>query len=161
MTSSSLVKRVIGATVVGVIGLTMLLYALEATSLLAFAARAEGGSDRPPLSIYVTLFVGLVVLSLSAFWILKQWSEYVREHPDVKHLPVWFLVVLIVLPGSGLIYSVATHSAYIQSLAQVPAEPNLGYVAFQVIMAALVIIAIILLAVRWAPGYKRVPPPSS
>lgn len=155
MTSSSLVKRVIGALMVGVIGLTMLLYALEQSSLVAFAARQTGDDSRPAMSVYVTLFIGLAAVSLSAYWALLQWSAYVRLHPDVKHLPVWFLIVLIVAPGAGLIYSVATHATYIRSLDQVPLEPNLGFVAFQVVMAALVIIALVLLAVRWAPGYKR------
>ena len=161
MTSSSLVKRVLGALVVGVTGLTMLLYALEQSSLHAFAAQQTGGSPRPAMGVYVTLFLGLVAVSLSACWILQQWASYVRQHPDVKHLPAWFLITLIVLPGGGLIYSVATHAGYIRSLDQVPMEPNLGFVAFQVIMAALVIVALVLLVVRWSPGYKRPQPPSA
>lgn len=155
MTSSSLVKRVIAALAVGIVGLTMLLYALEQSSLHAFAASQTGDTSRPAASVYLTLFIGLATVSLSACWVLQQWSTYVRLHPDVKQLPVWFLIALIVLPGGGLIYSVATHASYIRSLDQVPTEPNLGFVAFQVIMAALVIIALVLLAVRWAPGYKR------
>lgn len=155
MTSSGLVKRVIGALVVGVIGLTMMLYALEQSSLLAFAANQTGEVSRPAMSVYLTLFGGLVAVSLSACWIVQQWSTYVRQHPDVKHLPAWFLMTLIVLPGAGLIYSVATHASYIRGLDEVPLEPNLGLVAFQVVMAALVIMALVLLAVRWSPGYKR------
>lgn len=161
MTASNLVKRIAGAFVVGVIGLTMLLYALEQSSLHAFAASQTGDTSRPSSSVYVTLFLGLVAVALSACWILQQWSAYVRQHADVKHLPVWFLIVLIVLPGSGLIYSVANHASYIRSLTEVPVEPNLGYVAFQVVMATLVLIAVVLLAVRWSPGYKRVPPPAT
>lgn len=158
MTSSSLVKRALGALVVGVTGLTMLLYGLEQSSLHAFAAHDTGTAARPPVGVYVTLFLGLVAVSLSACWILQQWSAYVRQHPDVKHLPAWFLIALIVLPGGGLVYSVATHASYIRSLDQVPLEPNLGFVAFQVIMAALVIIALVLLVVRWSPGYHRPQP---
>lgn len=155
MTSSSLVKRAIGAIVVGVIGLTMLLYALEQSSLHAYAAAQTGDASRPGMSVYLTLFIGLVAVSLSACWILQQWASYVRQHPDVKHVPVWFLIALIVLPGGGLIYSFATHASYIRGLDQVPMEPNLGFVAFQVIMATLVIIALVLLAARWTSGYKR------
>ena len=155
MTSSSLVKRVIGALAVGIIGLTMLLYALEQTSLHAFASSQTGDASRPALGVYLTLFIGLIAVSLSACWALQQWSAYVRQHRDVKHLPVWFLIALIVLPGVGLIYSVATHAGYIRGLDQVPVEPNLGLVAFQVIMVALVLIALVLLVVRWSPGYKR------
>lgn len=158
MTSSSLVKRVLGALVVGVTGLTMLLYGLEQSSLHAFAAHGTGAAARPPMGVYITLFLGLVAVSLSACWVLQQWSAYVRQHSDVKHLPAWFLITLIVLPGGGLIYSVATHAGYIRSLDQVPMEPNLGFVAFQVIMAALVIIALVLLVVRWSPGYRRPQP---
>lgn len=155
MTSSSLVKRVIGALIGGVIGLTMVLYALEQSSLRGFAAGQTGAVSRPPLSVYVTLFIGLVAVSLSAYWAFQQWTAYVREHSGVLHLPVWFLVPLLVLPGGALVYSIATHSSYLESLDQVPAEPNLGYVAFQVVMAALTIISGVLLAARWSTDPKR------
>lgn len=161
MTSSGLVKRVIAAVVVGVTGLTMLLYALEQTSLHAFAAHDAGSQSRPPVGVYLTLFMGLVAVSVSACWILQQWSAYVRQHPDVKHLPGWFLLSLIVLPGVGLVYSMATHASYIRGLDQLPLEPNLGFIAFQVVMAALMITALVLLTVRWSPGYYRAQPRSA
>lgn len=155
--ASSLVKRVMLAIVLGIIGLTMLIYALERTSLVNFAASHDGAEAQTPLRVFMTMFVGLAVVSLCAFWALDQWASYLRAHPDVKQLPVWFLVVLIVLPGGALITSVATHAGYIRSLDAVPTDPNAGFVAFQVVMAALVIVALVLLAARWAPGYKLRP----
>lgn len=148
-------RRVILAIIVGLIGLTMLIYALERTSLVNFAAMHDGTEAVIPMRIYITMFVGLATVNLCAFWVLNQWSQYLRAHPDVKQLPVWFLVLLIVLPGGALITSVATHAGYIRSLDVVPVDPNAGFVAFQVIMAALVIIALVLLGARWAPGYKH------
>ncbi|MFN3866770.1 MAG: hypothetical protein ACK4MD_08675 [Demequina sp.] len=151
---SSLVRRVMLALALGLVGLTMLLYALERTSLVNFAAMREGTAAQPPMRIFVTMFVGLAVVNLCTFWAVNQWASYLRSHPEVKQLPVWSLVVLIVLPGGALLTSVATHAGYIRSLDTVPVDPNPGFVAFQVIMAALVIIALVLLGVRWAPGYK-------
>lgn len=151
---SSLVRRVMVAIALGMIGLTMLIYALERTSLINFEAAHEGTDPDTPISIFITMFVGLAVVNLCAFWALDQWGAYLRAHPDVKQLPVWSLVLLIVLPGGGLVTSVATHAGYIRSLDTIPSQPNAGFVAFQVVMAALVILALVLLAARWAPGYK-------
>lgn len=161
MSASSLVKRTMVALALGMLGLTMLLWALEATSLNRFDAANTGADAGTPLSIYLTMFVGLALLNLCVFWALQQWSAYARAHPDVKHLPVWFLVILIVGPLGGLVYSIATHASYIRSLDVVPTEPNLGFVAFQVLMATLVILSLVLLAARWTPGYKRVVPATS
>lgn len=155
---SSLVRRVIVAIVLGVIGLTMLIYALERTSLINFEAAHSGTEPETPVTVFVTMFVGLAVVNLCAFWALDQWGAYLRAHPDVKQLPVWALVLLIVLPGAALVTSVATHAGYIRSLDTIPSQPNAGFIAFQVVMAALVILALVLLAARWAPGYKPVRP---
>ncbi|WP_062134957.1 hypothetical protein [Demequina aestuarii] len=154
MRSPSLVRRVTIAIVLGVIGLTMLIYALERTSLVNFAATHDGTEAVIPVRVYLTMFVGLAMVNLCAFWALDHWGAYLRAHPDVTQLPVWFLVLLIILPGGALVTSVATHAGYIRSLDAVPVDPNAGFIAFQVIMAALVIIALVLLGARWAPGYK-------
>ncbi|MFW2513647.1 hypothetical protein ACNI3K_07695 [Demequina sp. SO4-13] len=152
--ASSLVRRVMAALVLGIVGLTMLVWALERTSLVNFAAMHDGAEAETPIRVYVTMFIGLAVVNLCTFWAVSQWSAYLRAHPDAPQLPVWFLLVLVVLPGAALITSVATHAGYIRSLDAVPVDPNMGFVAFQVMMAALVIIALVLLGARWAPGYK-------
>ena len=133
----------------------MVVWALERTSLISFAAALDGRDATTPARIYVTMFVGLALVNVSTFFAVRQWSGYLRQHPDASQLPVWFLVILIVLPGGALITSVATHAGYIRSLDQVPMDPNPGFVGFQVVMAALLLIALVLLGVRWAPGYKR------
>ncbi|MFW7414050.1 hypothetical protein [Demequina sp. SO4-18] len=153
--ASSLLRRVLTALVMGIVGLTMLVWALERTSLVNFAALHDGAEAQIPMRVYVTMFIGLAIVNLCTFWAVSQWSAYLRAHPDAPQLPVWFLLVLIVLPGGALITSVATHAGYIRSLDAVPVDPNMGFIAFQVMMAALVIIALVLLGVRWSPGYKQ------
>ncbi|GIG53282.1 hypothetical protein [Demequina activiva] len=154
-TTRSLLRRVGGALAAGVVGLTMVVWALERTSLINFAMVIEGADVSTPMRVYVTMFVGLALVNLSTFYAVRQWSDYLREHPGTAQLPVWFLVILIVLPGAALITSVATHAGYIRGLDSVPMDPNPGFVGFQVIMSALIIVALVLLGVRWAPGYKR------
>lgn len=146
------------ALALGMLGLSMLFYALEATSLNRFAAANNEVEAGTPARIYISMFVGLALLNLCVFWSIQQWSAYARAHPDVKHLPVWFLMFLIVAPVGGLVYSIASHASYVRSLDVVPVDPNLGFVAFQVLMATFVLLSLVLLAARWAPGYKRTAP---
>ena len=114
----------------------------------------DGAEAETPMRVFVTRFVGLSLVNLCPVWAVREWSNYLRVHPHTPQLPVWFLVVLIILPGAALITSVATHAGYIRSLDAVPVDPNMGFVAFQALMAAMVIIALVLLGARWAPGYK-------
>lgn len=155
ISTTSLLRRVGGALAVGLTGLTMVVWALERTSLINFAEVLDGANVATPMRVYVTMFVGLALVNLSTFYAVRQWSDYLREHPDTAQLPVWFLVLLIVVPGAALVTSVATHAGYIRGLDQVPMDPNPGFIGFQVVMAALIIIALVLLGVRWAPGYKH------
>ena len=157
-TTNGLLRRVGVAFALGLTGLTMVIWALERTSLINFAAVLDGADAGTPMRVYVTMFVGLALVNLCTFYAVREWSAYLREHPDSAQLPVWFLVILIVLPGAALVISVATHAGYIRGLDQVPMDPNMGFVGFQVVMAALLLVALVLLGVRWAPGYKRVRP---
>ena len=156
MTSTSTMLRRVGiAFLAGLTGLTMLVYALERTSLVNFAATLEGAEAQTPVRVYVTMFVGLALLNLSTFYALGQWAAYLREHPDASQMPVWALLALIVLPGAALVTSVATHAGYIRGLDEVPLDPNMGFVGFQVVLGAMVIIALVLLAARWSPGFRQ------
>ncbi|WP_084104415.1 hypothetical protein [Demequina sp. NBRC 110056] len=152
MTTKSLVRRAGALIITGIVGLTMLFYALERTSLVTFA---EGAGARPPFRIYLTLFVGLAIVNLCVFYGFKMWARYVREHPDTRHLPIWFLLTILVIGGGALITAVATHAGYLRGLDTMPEAPNMGYVGFQVIAAAFVLIPLVLLCARFAPGYKR------
>ena len=147
-----LVRRVGIDAVVGIIGLTMLLWALERTSLVGFA---EGAGANPPFRVFLTMFVGLAAVNLCTFDALKRWSQYLRDHPETRQVPVWFLLVLLLSAGGSLIFAMATHAGYLRGLDTVSTTPSMGYVGFQVVMAMFVIISLVLLASRWAPGYKR------
>jgi len=147
-----LMRRMGVALAIGIAGLTMLMYALERTSLIVFA---NGAGTSPPARIYVTLFAGFVIVNLCTFFALSQWSRYLQFHPETKQLPIWFLMVLVLLSGAALLAAMANHAGYLRSLDTVSVDPNGGYIAFQVVFAALLIISLLLLAVRFAPGYKK------
>ncbi|MFV0634786.1 hypothetical protein [Demequina sp.] len=152
--TKTIFRQVMGMLLVGLVGLTMLFYGLERTSLVMFA---EGPGVKPPMRVYVTLFVGLAIVNLCIFFALRQWSLYLRTNRDARQLPVWALLGLILCGGAALVAAIATHAGYVRTLETVPLEPNMGYVGFQVITSALVIIPLVLLGARWAPGYRMVP----
>lgn len=142
------------ALAVGVVGMTMVMYALERTSLIAFA-NAAGADHQTPLSTYVTMFAGLTVLYGAVFWALKRWSRFLRENRTASQLPVWFLAVLMIGAGLAAIIGIANHSGWARAQDPVPLEPNLGYIAYLTVMGTLVTVALVLVAVRWSPGYRR------
>ncbi|WP_297084570.1 hypothetical protein [uncultured Demequina sp.] len=149
----AILMRRMGVTLaIGLTGLTMLMYALERTSLIVFA---EGSGTNPPVRIYLTLFAGFVIVNLCTFFALSQWARYLRFHPETKQLPLWFLVALLLLSGAALLTAMANHAGYLRSLDAVSVDPNGGYIAFQVVFGALLIVSLVLLAVRWSPGYKN------
>ncbi|WP_084040427.1 hypothetical protein [Demequina sp. NBRC 110053] len=152
LTPKSLARRAAALVIVGIVGLTMLFYALERASLVMFT---DGAGARPPLRIYLTLFVGLAIVNLCVFYGFTMWARYARTHPETRHLPVWFLLAVLVIGGGALVTSMATHAGYLRSLDAMPAAPNMGYVGFQVIAAAFVLVPLVLLCARFAPGYKR------
>jgi len=151
---SRLLWSVGGLLAAGVIGLSMLFWALERTVLVSYAAGADAN---PPLRIYVLLFVGLSISSIAGFFALLRWSRYLRDHPGTPQAPVWLLVIVGGLAVAALVTASATHAAYIRSLSVVPVDPNQGYIAFQASMGAVIGICLVLLGARWAPGYKHVP----
>jgi hypothetical protein len=146
-----------GALVALMIGLSMLFWALEQTSLTAFEASSTGQDLRPGTQVFLLMFAGLVVVNLSTFYALTRWSRYLREHPKTKQLPVALLVAVLVAAGAALVWGIATHSDYVRTQDVVPAGPAQGYIAYQVVFATVIIATLVLLAVRWSPGYKRRP----
>ena len=154
---SGFLWRMAGALVAGVIGLAMLFWGLEQTSLAAFAASQSGGNPRPPTATYLLLFAGLVVMNLATFYALTHWSKYLHNHPDTKQLPVVLLVGVLVLAGAAIIFGVSVHSAWVRAQDVVPTTIQQGFIAYEVVFATVAIVALVLLAVRWSPGYKRRP----
>ncbi len=152
MSMSRLMWTMGGLTAAGMLGMTMMFWALERTVLLTFASGAE---SNPPARIYFILFIGLSLMNVAAFLAMLQWSRFLRENPDTKQVPMWALGLVSAFAVAALVTAVATHAAYVRSLDSVPVDPNQGYVAFQVVMGMFVAVSLVLAAVRWAPGYKH------
>lgn len=150
----ALLTKMFSALAAAIVGEAMLFWALERSALVSLEGSTMGHDGRAPFSIYVTLFVGLLLVNFSVFFALTQWARYLREHPGTPQLPVWFLFSIAGVAGAALITGIANHSAYIQSLDTVPMDVSQGFIAYQVVTGTLVLVPLVLLAVRWAPGYR-------
>jgi len=149
--------RMAGSFVLATLGLAMTFWALERTSLIAFAGAGGEGPSRPPAQVYLLLFAGLIVLNLSTFYALVKWSRYLRENPDAKQAPVPLLISIMVIAGGLLVGGMAVHAGWVKSQNPVPTEVSQGFIAYEVSFAMLVIVPLVLVAVRWSPGYKTRP----
>jgi hypothetical protein len=154
---SAFLWRMIGSLVAGLFGLAMLLWALELTSLAALEGAQNGTDGRPDTGVYLLLFAGLVVVNLATFSALTRWSRYLREHPRTKQLPVVLLVGVLILMGTALVIGVAIHSDWLHAQAEAPTTVSQGYIAYQVVFGTIAIATLVLLAVRWSPGFRRRP----
>ncbi len=154
---SGFLWRMIVALVAGVIGIAMLFWALEETALAAYAASLTGGDATPAASTYVLMFAGLVVVNLATFYALTRWSRYLREHPRTKQLPVILLVGAMLLAGAAVVIGIAVHSDWLHAQEVAPTQVRQGFVAYEVVFSTFVVATLVLLAVRWSPGYKRRP----
>lgn len=154
---SGFLWRMVGALIGLVVGLCMLFWALEVTSLAAFRAADAGGASRPTTGTYLLMFAGLVLVNLATFYALTHWSRYLHEHPGTKQLPVAPLVGVLVLAGGAMVFGVATHSDWVRAQAAVPTDVRQGFIAYEVVFATIVVTTLVLLAVRWSPGFRRRP----
>lgn len=143
----------------GIVGLALFFWALERSSLLALRASNDGHVVDVPLWVSALMFAGLILVNFALFFGLSQWSQYIRKHPRTYQLPVWSLFSIVVVAGALMITGLARHSAFVQSHDVVPMDVSEGFVAFQVAMGALVLSALVLLGVRWSPGYRPYVPP--
>src|SRR5690606_20218067 len=94
------------------------------------------------------------LLNFSTFYALTKWARYLRRHPETPQAPVWLLIGVIVVAGAALLTAVANHSAFVRTQVPVPMDISHGFIAFQVVTGALVLVPLVLLGVRWAPGYR-------
>ena len=143
-----------GSLAAGVAALTMVFWGLERSALVDAAVRLDGESESIPTRVYVLVFVGLLVFTLALVAALSVWGGYLKAHPETRQLPVWVLIVLIVVAGTAGFAGFAQHASYVRSLPVVPTEVSQGYIAYEVIAAAMVVVALVILGVRWAPGYR-------
>jgi hypothetical protein len=143
-----------GCLAAGVAALTMLLWGLERAALVDAAAHAGGSPASIPTRAYVLVFSGLVLLSLAVYGALTTWGGFLKANPNTAQVPVWLLLAIIVIAGGAGLVGLATHSGYIRSLDAVPMAVNQGYIAYQVLTSAAILGSMVLLGVRWAPGYR-------
>ncbi|WP_062301170.1 hypothetical protein [Demequina subtropica] len=147
---SGFLWRMGGALALGLLGLTLVFWQLEHAQLYAFA-----GLGRPSPAVYALLFAGLLALNVAVFYALTRWSRFVREHPDTRQLPPWFLIGIAVVSGGVLVTGIAVHAGYLRSLDPLPMTISQGFVAFEAVFAGLALVPLVLLAVRWSTGYRR------
>lgn len=152
---SGFMWKMAGALVVAVIGMSMLFWALERASLVAFAGQGTAGTARAPMHVYLLMFAGLVLVYFAGFYAVLRWSRYLRENPDTQQLPLWFLTLIGIFGAGSLLTAIAIHAGWVRQQHPVPSAVNEGFVLFQVVMGALVLIPLVLVGVRWAPGYKH------
>ncbi|MCB2411426.1 hypothetical protein LGT39_01015 [Demequina sp. TTPB684] len=142
---------------VAAVGLSMMFYSFERLSLVQLAHTLDQGDGRAPGTVQASLFVGLALLNLSAFFALFRWANYLREYPRTPQAPVWFLLTLLLVGGAATVWALATHAGWLRTLDEVPLSVHWGYIAFQVVAAMLVLVPLVLLGARWSPGYKHQP----
>ena len=143
-----------GCLAAGLAALTMLLWGLERAALVAAAVRAEGESASIPTHAYALVFSGLVLLGAAVYCALTTWGGFLKANPETAQLPVWLLLAIIVVAGGAGLLGFAVHWGYIRSLAVVPMTVDQGYIAYQVMTAAAALASVVILGVRWAPGYR-------
>ena len=145
-----------GLIALGVLGLSMAFYSLERLALVNLATTLGQDDGRAPLAVTISLFVGLVFVFLATFFGMWRWARYLRENPRTPQAPVWLLLLVVGVGASAMIWALATHSGWLRIQETVLISVHWGYIAFQVVAASFVLIPLVLLAVRWAPGYKHV-----
>ncbi len=145
-----------GLIALGVLGLSMAFYSLERLALINLATTLGQDDGKAPLAVTISLFVGLVLVFLATFFGMWRWARYLRENPRTPQAPVWLLLSVLGVGGAAMIWALATHSGWLRIQETVLIHVHWGYIAFQVVAASFVLIPLVLLAVRWAPGYKNV-----
>jgi hypothetical protein len=158
---SSFLARMGLSLAIAAVGLSMMFYSFERLSLVQLAHTLGQGDGGTALTVQTSLFVGLALLNLSALFALNRWANFLREFPETRQAPLWFLVALLLFGGAAMVWGMATHSGWLRTLSEVPLSVSWGYISFQVVAAMLVLIPLVLLAARWSPGYKRESNPSS
>jgi len=154
---NGLLVRMISALVTGIGGLFMLFWGFERIALSATQAVQRGVEFDPPSHVVALLFSGLALVNVATFYALTTWSRYLQAHPNTKQLAVALQMSVLTASGYALIAGVAAHSKAVRSQSPVDMAVNAGYIAYEVLFATIVISALVLLAVRWSPGFRRRP----
>ncbi|WP_062076533.1 hypothetical protein [Demequina globuliformis] len=140
----------------GTVGIAMVFWGLERAALVRMAQVRGESNGNLPFSVYLTLFVGLCVTFFLVAHALRVWGAHLQEHPQTKQMRVWVAILIMVIAGAVLITALAIHAAWMREQVPVPTEPDLGFVLFETLCVTIVLIPLVLIGVRWAPGYKAV-----
>ncbi len=142
--------RMGGAVAAGVLGLCLIFWQLEHASQYAFA-----GLGRPDPAVYALLFAGLLLTGWAVMYGFTRWARYLRDHPHTRTLPPWLAIGIIVFAGACFVTGTAVHAGWMREQDPIPMSVSQGYIAYQVVFAALALVPLVLLAARWSPGYRR------
>lgn len=152
---TNFLARMFGALVVLTVGLLMMFFALERLALIRMAHTAGQGNGQYPVAVQVALFVGLLAVNFSLFYALTKWADFLRDNQDTPQAPVWVLIGVLVVAGALMVLAMAMHAGYVRGLDLVPNHVAWAYIVFQVCAADFALVALVLIAVRWSPGYRR------
>jgi len=152
---SGFLWRMAGALVAVWVGLGMMFYSLERVALIRMAEEAGQGDGGRPVGLTLSLFLGLVIVNFALFYALTRWAAFIRGNPGTPQAPVSLLIAVLVISGGALVVALAIHASYLRGLEVIPMAVSWGYIAFQVLAATIALVALVLIAVRWSPGYRH------
>lgn len=138
----------------GVVGLTMVMWGLERVALVDAAVRLRSEPIAIPTHVYLLVFVGLVLVSLAIACAVTTWGGVLKENPGTRQVPTWVLIVVMAVAGGAGLAGLARHSDHVRSLEVVPTVVSQGYIAYQVLALSVLLVALVMMGVRWAPGYR-------
>ena len=143
-----------GCLATGIAGLTMVMWGLERVALVDAAVRLEGEPIATPTHVSVLIFVGLVLVSLAVACAVTTWGGVLKANPETRQVPAWVLIAVMAVAGGAGLTGLAKHSGYVRALEVAPTAVSHGYVAYEVLALSVLLVALVLLGVRWAPGYR-------
>ena len=152
---SGFLWRMAGAFALLIVGLAMMFYSLERLSLINLAETLGQGDGERPFGLTASLFIGLIGVNFALFYALTRWAAFIRRNPGTPQAPVSLLITVLCASGLAFVASIAIHASYLRTLEVVPMDVSWGYICFQVLAAAVALIVLVLIAVRWSPGYRR------
>lgn len=132
------------------LGMTMTLWGAERQSLIQLANDATGADDGLPFRVTATMFAGLVLLAFGLYGTMTVWTNWFREHPEAKLLPLWSFLAVAVVFGGAAMYAFTNHSVWLLKQDPVPQDVSQGYIAFQTVCMTLFALAAAGMFVRGA-----------
>jgi hypothetical protein len=149
-----LVVRIGWSIAAGLLGLFLVAWGVERTTLLEAVAERTGTEADVPGTVLLTLMAGTLFLPIGVFSALTVLSAYLRSHPSARQVPAWMLITLLGVAGGIGLVVFATHTNRISSAAEVSLDVNPGFIVGEVAIAAVIVSALVALGVRWTPRHR-------